>query len=182
MWTIAADGGESIVEGYGYSTDILSAYTNGEQRVQRRDVPLQTLEFGIVALEAREGQLATSTIFGSQNKVIAMPLWQYGSRLVGDVAIGATLLPITDAVLIPYRVGGYAVVWRDAFTWELFTVTATSGAGVATSDTSIALWKSGTAMVFPARRAMLPDRVSLKRDSTTILKGRVRFTMEQDLP
>jgi hypothetical protein len=71
------------------------------------------------------------------------------------------------------------VVWRDPFTWELFTVDSVSGAGVTTVDIATLAWAADSAYVFPARRSRLPDRVSLRRDSTQVLTGRVRFTMEQ---
>lgn len=180
VWTIPANGGESIVESYGFRTDILSAWTDAEQRIRQRGFALETLEFGVMAVEAREAQLATAMLFGTQDEAVALPLWQYGSRLSGAVGIGAALLPIADALLVPYRVGGYAVVWRDPFTWELFTVSGVSGAGVATSDLAGIAWAAESAYVFPARRARMPDRVSVKRDSTRIVIGRVRFTMEQD--
>jgi hypothetical protein len=118
-------------------------------------------------------------VFGTQDEVIGMPLGQYGSRLSGSISIGGSLLPITDAADVPYRVGGFAIVWRDAFTWELFTVSGTSGAGVATSDTSAAAWASGSAIVMPVRTCRISDKSPLRWESSRYLSGRVRVSMEQ---
>lgn len=182
VWSVPANGGESIVESYGYRTDVLPAYTNAEQRVQLRSVPLETLEFSIAALEAREAQLATALIFGLQDEVVVVPLWQYASRIVTEVPIGtSTFFVADDPRLVPYRVGGYAVAWLDAFTFELFTVSGVFSNSITTSDNADVIWPVGS-LIYPARRSRLPDRVSLKRESTTVLTGRVRFTMEQDLP
>ena len=182
VWTVPANGGESIVESYGYRTDVMPAYTNAEQRVQLRAVPLETLEFGIMAVEAREAQLAVTTIFGTQDEVVILPLWQYGSRLVVDTLIGQSLFFTADDVTnVPYRINGHALLWRDPFTYELFRVTSLDPGGVSVLDPATKNWLIGS-MIFPARRARLPDRVALKQDSTRVLTGRVQFTVEQDLP
>jgi len=178
VWTVPANGGESIVETYGFRTDILPGYDASEQRVRLRSLALESLEFAIEAQEAREAQLATSTIFAGQHEVIVLPWWQYGSRLMGAVGIGDQLLPIGDAQDVPYRVGGDAVVWRDPFTWELFEVDSVSGAGVATVDLATIAWASGSALVYPARRVRLPDKVALSRITSRVLSGRVRYTAE----
>ena len=179
VWSIQANGGEGITESYGYRTDVIPAYTNAEQRVHQRSVALEALEFGIAAVEARESQLATSIIFAKQADVLAVPLWQYGSRITADVIATATFLPIGDALVVPYRIPGYAVLWRDAFTYELVTVIARDGTGLTLSAPGLASGWPASTLVFPARSGRLSDRVWVKRDSTRVLTGRVRFTMEQ---
>jgi hypothetical protein len=178
VWPISANAAESIVEGYGYSTDVIPAYINAEQRVSRRARALESLEFSILGY-AREAQLASSLIFGLQDEAFVLPMWQYASRLSGTVNVGASLLPITDATLVPYRTDEYAVVWRDEFTWELFVVAGTDGSGVSTLDLALNQWNSGTAIVMPARLARMPDRVTIERPSARALASRIKFTMEQ---
>ncbi len=182
VWTIPANGAEPVQESYGFLTEVLPSYNGHEQRVKLRAIPLERIEFGILA-DGREAQLAQSLIWGLHDEALVVPLWQYGSILSGSVSIGASLLPITDAADIPYRRsvdnGGYAVVWRDPFTWELFSVSSTSGSGVATSDTATANWASGSAYVFPARLARFADAPLVTWLNSRVLEARLKFTGEQ---
>ncbi len=182
VWSVPAQGGSPISETYGFLTDIIESYNGYEQRVRLRQIALETFEFSILA-EGAEAQLAQALIYGEHEAVMAVPLWQYGSRLTGSISIGGTLLPISDATEVPYRRsvdnGGFALVWRDAFTWELFEVGSTSGSGVATVDTATKAWAAGSALVFPARSARLSDRQELRWLSSRVLEARLGFTVEQ---
>jgi len=178
VWPVDANGGEPISETFGYLTDIIETYAGREQRICLRSVPLERYEFGILGISARESALAAGIVFDSQDDVVAVPLWHYASKLTGTLSPGGSLISITDAQDIPYRAGGLAIVWIDPFTWELFDVSGTSGSGVATSDVSVGTWPAGS-YVFPARRARLSDKASLRWETTRVLSGRLEWTMEQ---
>lgn len=180
VWTIEAN--QDVRESYGYLTDVMAGYDETEQRVSLRAVPLEGLEFSALATDAREAGLAESLIHALQDEAIVVPYWQYGSRLSGAVGIGASLLPIADALDVPYRAAGYAVVWRDPYTWELFTVASTSGAGVATSDTATIAWASGSALVFPGRLMRIASRSPLDHESATVASSRFTFEAETAEP
>jgi len=182
VWSIEASGVDEVVETYGYLTDVLDGYNQREQRVKLRAVPVEALEFSVLCEDARRSGLAESLLYGLQDDVLVLPLWQYGSRLTGDVNPGASTLPIADALDVPYRAGGYAVVWRDPFTFELFSVNSTSGAGVLASDLAVGTWPAYSASVYPARLARVASRVSVRRESSTVLVGRPVFEMETAEP
>jgi hypothetical protein len=172
---------DSVDETFGFLTDVITSFDEYEQRVRLREVALEALEFSILA-EGFEAQLAQSLLYAAPEPV-AVPLWQYGSRLTGSISIGATLLPIADALDVPYQRSvdnaGLALVWKDAFTWELFTVLSTSGSGVTTVDTATRNWATGEALVFPTRLARFVDKPKLQWLTSTVLDGRLRFMMEQ---
>lgn len=178
VWPIEANGADPIVERFGYLTDVLATYTNREQRVCLRHVPLESYEFGILGVAARESELAAGLLYDASDELVAVPLWHYGSKLTSAVAPGGALLAIPDAADCPYLAGGYALVWRDAFTWELFSVSGTSGAGVATSDTSAGSWAIGS-YVYPVRVGRLSDREALRWETSRYSSGRITWTMEQ---
>jgi hypothetical protein len=181
-WTIAANGAETVVETFGYLTSVIDGYDGAEQRVQLREVPFGSLEFSILAID-QEAPLAQSLIYGLHDEVLVVPWWQYGSRLTGAVSIGATLLPIADALDVPYRRGAtttdYALVIADAFNWELFVASGVLATGVQTSDTATKNWAAGSAMVYPARAARLSDAPAVRWLTPSILEARLKFTAEQ---
>ena len=182
VWTIAADGAQPIVETYGFLTDIMGAWDGGEQRVRLRLIPLETLRFSVLA-EDREARLAQSLIYAGHAQVIAVPLWQYGSRLTGSISIGASLLPIADAQEVPYRrstdSGGYALVHRSAHDWELFEVASTSASGVTTSDVATKASASGSAVVYPARAARFWGDPEVAWLTPRVMAADLEFTGEQ---
>lgn len=180
-WTIEADGFETITETFGFKTDVIGARSSFEQRSKLRVVPIETLSFAFAAVE-RAAQIAESLIFAGSSEILAVPLWHLGSRLTGAVSIGGTLLPIADALDVPYRRSvddpGLAMVWRDPWTWELFTVAGTSGAGVATSDASALGWANASALVYPVRLARITGRAAVSYLTANLLTGRLGFTVE----
>lgn len=181
VWSVPANGGEDVVETYGFMTDIMEAYSGYEQRARLRVIPQEGFEFSILA-DGREAQLVRSLIEGAHDEAMAVPLWQYGSRLSGAISIGATLLPITDAADVPYRRsadnGGYALVWSDPFTWELFSVSSASGSGVTTTDTATLNWAAGSALVFPARSARLNRESAIRWLTTRVVSARLQFSVD----
>lgn len=182
VWTVPADGGATIVTRYGFKTDIIGpSYSGFEQRSRLRQISVEALEFSILS-DGREAQLARTLLEGAHDEAMAVPMWQYGSRLSGAVGIGDVLLPITDAQQVPYRRstdnGGYALVWKDPWTWELFSIASTSASGVTTSDTATRPWASGEAYVFPARSARLTNRQTVRRYTSRALAARLTFSVD----
>lgn len=180
VWSVDANGVDDIDETYGYLTDIIVAHSKAEQRSRLRVIALESIEFSVLAV-GREAQLAESLIQAGQAQILAVPLWQFGSPLTADVAPGATVLPIADAQVVPYRRstdnGGFAIVWRDPFTWELFGVSSTSASGVHVSDVAAGAWAAGS-YVYPARSARLVARQETPRPTSSVVAGRFRFSVE----
>lgn len=179
VFSIPADGARGVRERRGYDTDLVRAYTSLEQRVQLRSLPSCAMEFGAVCVTAREAQLVQSLIFGAQAQAVAVPMWQYASELTANVNINDTAI-ITKVSLtnVPYLAGGYALVWQDAFTWELFSVVSASGFTITTSDLALAFWDRNKTLVYPVRLARLETRVPTDRLTSRASRARLRFLVE----
>lgn len=185
MWTIPANGDASIVESYGFLTGIIDSWAGAEQRQRLRATSIEGFEFSILA-EDREAALAQSLIYVAHDEIMAVPLWQYGSRLSAAIAIGGKLLPTTDAADCNYHNSSaangtteYALVWKDPFTWELFECIATGGTGVTTFDAATRAWAIREALVFPCRRARLAAPPEVRWLSSRVIEGRLKFSAEQ---
>jgi hypothetical protein len=173
-WTIPADGSQ-ITETYGYRTDVMSAFDGTEQRVKMHSRALEAIEFTFLTALAEETGLFKGALFAGQGELFTVPLWQYGSRLTADVAPASVLLPIVDALVVPYRVGQVAVLWAGISTFEVAVVSAVGGAGVSVAPI-IGSWPAGT-LVFPARAARIADRVAMSNASNSSLSS-IRFKVE----
>lgn len=176
MFPIMVNATERVIEEHGYLTDVITSYAEAEQRVQLRALPIGSVEFSILS-DAREAQLFASIVYGGQDDQIGVPLWHLGSRLTGAVAIGANLLPIADALLVPYVPGGWAIAWADAFTWELFQVSGVGGGGVSTSDTAARIWPVGT-IIAPVRVARLASSVERSALTGKLIEARMQFEFD----
>lgn len=175
LWSIE---GDRIVESYGYKTDVMIAYDGTEQRVKQRSVPEESIRFEFVGGSARESQLAASLAYGLQDETALVPLWQYASHVTSAVNAGAGLLPFSDAMLAPYVVGEFALLWQDCFTWEAVKVLATDGTGISVDGVVLGNWPVST-RVYPARRARMVDKVNVERNSARFLEGIVEFRMDR---
>lgn len=178
VWTIPANGAEDITETYGFLTDVLPSYKDTEQRVKLRRYPLESLEFSVLPDDS-EAQLMHSLVYAGQAETMVVPLWHYGTRLGADLNPGNTSCSVPDEADVPYRVGAFVLIWRDAFTWELFTCNGQGGGLVGFTAGALGTWPANSALVFPARLARLTERQGMSWVNTRVVTGRVRFTMEQ---
>lgn len=191
VFPFAGDPIEPLLETPAYPTSVITAEAGNEQRVQRRRTPAESIEFSIQVMPdihrrpgelAREQALLDAFLYGNQAEIVAIPLWQFSNRLAGDVAIGANAIPV-DTRWIPYRAGEHAaLVWRDTFTWELFSIDTFNDTTITTADVATKAWPSGKAIVVPVRIGRLQDRVSVKRVTRAIAGARIRFTMQSLSP
>lgn len=178
VWSIESSGADEVVETYGFLTDVMAGYNTAEQRVSLRSVPVESLEFSFLCTDARESGLAESLLFGLQDEVLVVPLWQYGGRLETDTLIGQQLFFFPGgATDVPYRIGGYAVLWRDPHTYELFTVQTVDPNAIATVENATRDWPAGS-VIMPARLARVASRVGVRWATSTVLAGRPVFTAE----
>lgn len=176
FWTVE---GDQIVESYGFETDVLRAHNLTEQRVRLSGRPEEAIRFRFMAGSARESEAASAFVFGTQDEAVAVPLWQYGSKTTGPITAGGTLIPFGDALLAPYRVGEWAVLWRDPFNCEIVKVGGVSGAGITANQFYVVnSWPTGT-RVYPAPRARLASKTGLRWNSSRFLSGEVEFRMER---
>jgi len=172
-WTLETDRSIERVE---YKTDILAGYDTREQRIRLGGGSIRRMELEIVAVEAREAQLAAGMVFSSQEEGIGVPLWQYGSRLASGISAGDVVVPIGDAELVPYVADGLAILWVNAFDWEVVNVASVSGAGVHLSLGVTQAWAVG-AWIYPARLARIVERLGVRWLSSAVLEGRLEFEL-----
>jgi hypothetical protein len=178
VWPVPASTG-TFTESYGFLTDIMAGYNGREQRVALRAVPLETAEFAILA-EGREAQLVRSLVYGGHVDVIGVPLWQYGQPLNSQMSIGVTVMSVTTAG-IPWQrigtVGGYVLVHRGAFDYELFEIDVVNPSSIVVLDPAAKTWPIRT-RVYPTRLARLPEAPDLRWDTPDVAEGSLAFSME----
>jgi hypothetical protein len=154
------------------------AYDQTEQRIRLGTLPEESLVFDVAGTGARESQIIGGEAWRNQDRLIAVPLWQYASRTTGALVGGDVLIPIMDAQQVPYVEGEFAMLFESPMLWELVRVLTVSGSGLAIDGTVFGSWPAGT-RVYPARRARLTDNVRITRGSSSFISGVVEFVLER---
>ncbi|HEY6108689.1 MAG TPA: hypothetical protein VIV56_07285 [Gemmatimonadales bacterium] len=177
-----ANGLDPIREQYGYLTDVLVARDRTEQRVQLRELSVGGIEYSLMALDPVETQRARRLIYTSQDQQLAIPLWQYGTRLTAAALPGDAVLEL-DTTDIPFgSAGDLVAIWRAHNDYELSEITSVDTTLINLSRLLVGgPWPVGT-RVFPARRGRLASLQGFSWPAIRIGLARVPFTFDIPTP
>lgn len=181
VWPIRPNEREPIRLGYGYLTSVLASAKNKEQRAGLRRHPIGSIEYQFLCTDLLESQIAATRLYGAQAGLWAVPLWCWPCPLTANVGVAAFELPC-DTSDVPFQdllgVGRYAMVYRDAATWELLEIEMVTGVAVGLVTGATKPWTAGLDVVFPVRLGRLDSQISMSWLTSQIQGGRLRFTFD----
>lgn len=140
-----------VTETMSFLTDVITSTDGKEQRISLRKEPRE----GIIVtyrLESADRQRMQAVLLDWQASNFGVPLWHQYVRLSATSAIGANQWQVTNADSVDFRVGGLALLYTDAFTLEIATISAAT-------DTLITVDTNNT-YEHPAGTRVIPVRVS----------------------
>lgn len=175
---------EPYRERWSYSTNILRARSDAEQRIARRQIPRRVDSFLVSALEAGpaaelqalQGRL-DQLLYAGQSEQFAVPIWPDATPLLAAAAAGTDVVLSCDTVGRDFRVGGLALVSIDEGQVELCTIGAVTDTTV-TVDELVSAWPAQRTSVIPARLGRLADDPVVRRPSQTTAELEVSFELE----
>lgn len=182
LFSIAPEWSEGMEESIEYLTDVLVAYSDNEQRRGLRQIPRRAMRFRALALNARDSAGMESLVWGWQNQPYGVPWWPDAQPLLGDVPAGSFVIPVdtTDRLFIA---GGLVAIWKDEYTFEALSVTATDAGSVTVASPTEFSWPAGPGTrVIPVLLCRLPSKASVKRLSSEIDQIDVSFIGEAEQP
>lgn len=140
-----------VEEVMSFLTDIIPTRAGKEQRISVRKQPRESwrVPFHLIG-EDRQRFLAT--LMDWQDNAFGLPLWHEAVPLTAATSGGATVFPVSGASKVDFRVGGLAVAFTDAGTFDVLTLTAVT-------DTQLTSG-SPAANAYPAGTRILPVRVT----------------------
>lgn len=185
VWPIEAKFGEGrdVIEHYGYATDIITAESGAEQRIGLRRHPVERLEFSFLCMreELREGQIANALLYANLAKKWIVPFFHRSAPLQAAAGIGTNTL-LLDTTNIPFRdvlgLGKYAVLWRDADTYEAVQIDVLTTASIQTVNPLTKSWSVPGTWVLPARVGILEQPAAMTWLTSRIASGRLSFTFD----
>lgn len=163
VFSVAPDWTAGIKETISYFTDVLSAYSDNEQRRALRQIPRRGLKYRALALKARDSAGMESLVWGWQHQPFGVPWWQDQTPLTADTPAGSFSVPCvtTDR---QFATGGIAVIWIDEYTFEALTIATVSPTGITVTSPTQFSWKAGpSTLVMPIFLARLKSQVQVDR-------------------
>jgi len=178
-WPFLANAVDEIVEEYGYLTDVESYDDGSEQRMQLRRHPVGSLEYSFFGFDLVDGQAAQLLLYANRTKSWVVPHWPHARPLQSAATAGDGVL-LVDTTNAPFQdplgLGPYALVWRDARTYEVVTITEVDPGQIVLSAPLAKSWAVPGTYVIPCRVGVLDGSIEPQWDTGTVHSGRLRFS------
>lgn len=177
VWTIRPNWRQGITERLEWLTDVMIAASSGaEQRRALRLSPRRFIEI-VVNPTKRERTFLDLMLHRNGSAMWLFPLWfDVGSLSAPAVALETRVE--FDTTFREHGLGGYALLFKDAFTWEVISIDDYDDDGLDLAAPLDADWPAGT-KVFPLRFARLPIETSLSALTTQVGEAVIMFQVAQ---
>lgn len=165
VWSIRPNWREGVLERLEWLTDVLSSTIGVEQRRALRVSPRRYIEI-TVNPTGNERSFLDLVLHKMGSDKWLFPLWWDQAKLSADIVAGDSRVDF-DNTYREFLTGGTALLYKDAFTWEVISIVDQDDDGL---DLDVVLdsdWPKGT-KVFPLRLARLSTDTSLDALTTTV--------------
>lgn len=164
---------QGVRETLGFLTDVIPALSGKEQRIALRKNPRQLFEV-TYRLSGNDRQRMQNLLMDWTDNVFGFPLQHEGVKLSAGTSIGATSFSTLGASEVDFRVGGLAVLFTDANTFDVITIDTVSDTTITSDDPVLNAYPAGTA-IWPVRSARIVGAVPGRRWKTDLEEFRVTF-------
>ena len=155
------DWSDGFTETIEFKTDVMTATSGQEQRVQLRTKPRYGAAFRVVTLDAKDSAAMDALLFGWQGRMFGVPWWPDASMLTAQATPGATSLQVDTTGRASFEAGGLVMLWADQHTWEALGALTVASGSVSLSSQITGTWPAGTVVV-PLKRGRMADVVDVE--------------------
>lgn len=174
VWSIRPNWKGGILERLEWLTDVLTSSSGAEQRRSLRLSPRRSLEVTINPTQ-NERSFVDLLLHRLGSSDWLFPIWFDKARLAASVEAGDERITF-DNTYREHGVGGLAILYKDAWTWEVVSI---GGQDVNGLDLDVPLdadWPKGTA-IYPLRQARLQNETELRALSSRVGESVLLWTM-----
>lgn len=161
------------VEILAFLTDVIDALNGKEQRLALRNSPRQMFEVNYLLTE-NDRQRMQLLLMDWMDQVFGFPLWHEKLQLTAAVSAGATVYPVLGASNVDFRVGGLAIIFTDANTFDVINVIAKTDTTITAQSPSQNAYPKG-ATIMPLRTAVIRRMVSGRQHPNRLEEFRIAF-------
>ncbi|MBK8002385.1 MAG: hypothetical protein IPK12_00230 [Gemmatimonadetes bacterium] len=173
-FTFTPDWSAPVEDAKAWLTDIIRASTDLEQRIALRAKPRRLLRYSVLCLDPREAAFLDQLVWGWNAYAFGVPLWPHATPVTAAVALGAVLVPC-DTATREFAAGQQALLIRDPYTWEAFTIGSVAPLQLGVSGTIKAAWPAGLTLVVPLRLGRLDPVVRIDRPRPDAFRAALAF-------
>lgn len=168
---------QPYTESLEWKTDVQRAYSGVEQRRAMRIAPRRTLEYGISALDATESAAFENALYGTFDKLVAVPVWHTCVSLTAPAAVSDGTLTVSDTSYARLDSGIALLLYASRTQWEIVQPFAIGSTTITLTDILAAGWPAGT-KIYPLAVGKLQDNVGVSRLTGTVLQASVMLTVD----
>lgn len=178
IWPFPPDWSNPVIERLEWSTDVLRAQSDNEQRLRLRMHPRRQLEYLVTAMGDAERVRLEHALLAGQGQSCLAPMWLDGMPLMADAAAASAFACETAAREI--APGDLVVVAADgrAEAGEVATVQPDS---LELATPLAGTWSAGS-WVAPARAARLQNGLAVAYACDAVGQATVRFQFDDEWP
>lgn len=147
-----------VKEVLAWMTDVIQAIDGTEQRISLRKQPRQTFSV-TYRLEGNDRQRMQALLFDWMDNVFGFPVFHERVFLTAQASVGATTYSVSGADQVDLRVGGFAVVMTNNYTYDVIQITSVTATTVEATSPSLNAYPVGT-MLMPLRTVRILNAVS----------------------
>lgn len=174
VWTIRPNWAQSMTERLDWLTDVMMSDIGDEQRRSVRISPRRSFEYTMNPTRNERTYLDLMMHRLGSVEWLA-PLWHDQAALSSGVVPTGLRLPI-DNTFREFLDGGYALLFQDAFTWEIVSVSGQDDTGL---DLDVAIdgtWPART-KVYPIRKMLIATDTKLSALTSRVGESQILFTV-----
>jgi hypothetical protein len=168
-----------VEEVLAFLTDIIDAIDGKEKRSSLRESPRQEFKLNY-KLSANDRQRMQALLMDWMDNAFGLPLWHEQVRLTAAVSPGATSYPVAAADEVDFRVGGLAVVFTDANTFDVINITAKTSTTITAGDPSVNGYVAGTRLI-PLRVVRIMRAVAGSRHPNNLEEFKCTFESDDNV-
>lgn len=162
-----------VNETLAFLTDIMTAVDGKEQRLALRKNPRQLFEV-LYKLDGNDRQRMQNFLMDWTDNLFGFPLQHERVFLSAATNIGATSFSTSGAADVDFRVGGLAVLFTDANTFDVITIATVSDTTITSTDPVLNAYAANT-VIWPVRTAIIRGAVAGSRHQNDLQEFRVTF-------
>lgn len=139
-----------ILERWAWGDDVIPRQDRTEQRISFRLRPRRSLEYRLLSYQPDERAFQHNWLKTNQGKLALIPIWSEMQRIPAAIAPGAVTIT-ADTTVRDFDAGGYALLFKDPFTYETLLISAVNS-GSLTTEAATLSWARRDGWIVPARR------------------------------
>lgn len=177
VWTIRPNWAGGITERLDWLSNVLASLSGSEQRQAVRLSPRRSFEMTINPL-GRDRSYADLFLHRLVAEEMLIPLWHDRAKLTAPIVSGESFAAF-DNTYREHEVDQCALLYKDAFTWEVIYISASADSGLTSADPITGDWPAGT-VVHPMRAARLSEDSNFSALTGRVGEAQLLFTMSRE--